>query len=209
MPDITAACLTSRTPTRHRTQAWSGPSIGVKKRHQGLGRFLHLAAIARSRADVTNSRIGAECAGDHADTGYKLDLSFVAAGPDPWPLLRTLLRLRHDLVTIGRAAVVLLPATFQIRFGPLLVRIGDTVAGYLRRGGEALAGRRDPPQLDSATAALDSFGSAFATARDDGLTRGPDVDTVERIFALGFALKQIRNNLCDPERCLKEAAREN
>src|SRR5580692_7007153 len=72
MPDITAACLTSRTPTRHRTQAWSGPSIGVKKRHQGLGRFLHLAAIARSRADVTNSRIGAECAGDHADTGYKL-----------------------------------------------------------------------------------------------------------------------------------------
>lgn len=134
-------------------------------------------------------------------------ISLLAAEPDPGPLLRTLLRLRHDLVMIGRAAAVPLPESFHGRFGPLLAQIARAAANYLRQSGEALAARRDPPPLDAAEAALDGYADAFAAVRREGLTRHLPVDTVERIFALGFALDQLRQNFRDLERCVREAAR--
>jgi hypothetical protein len=133
-------------------------------------------------------------------------ISLLAAEPDPGPLLRTLLRLRHDLVMIGRAAAVALPEPFQERFGPLLAQVAKTAADYLRQSGEALAARRDPPPLDAAEAALDDYADAFAAVRREGLTRDLPVDTVERIFALGFALDQLRQNFRDLGRCAREAA---
>jgi uncharacterized membrane protein YccC len=141
-----------------------------------------------------------------AEAGHER-LGFLAAVPDPGPLLRTLLRLRHDLVMIGRAAAVPLPETFQARLGPPLARVAETAANYLRRSGEALAARRDPSALDAAEAALDGYADAFAAIRREGLTLGLPVDTAERIFALGFALEQVRHNLRDLERCVREAAR--
>jgi hypothetical protein len=141
-----------------------------------------------------------------AEAGHER-LGFLAAVPDPGPLLRTLLRLRHDLVMIGRAAAVPLPETFQARLGPPLARIAETAANYLRRSGEALAARRDPSALDAAEAALDGYADAFAAIRREGLTLGLPVDTAERIFALGFALEQVRHNLRDLERCVRETAR--
>ena len=50
----------------------------------------------------------------------------LAAEPDQGPLLRTLLRLRHDLVMIGRAAVEPLPEPFRTRLAPWLARIAET-----------------------------------------------------------------------------------
>jgi uncharacterized membrane protein YccC len=41
----------------------------------------------------------------------------LALAPDPGPLLRTLLRLRHDLVMLGRAALVPLPQSIDTRLG--------------------------------------------------------------------------------------------
>jgi hypothetical protein len=134
-------------------------------------------------------------------------ISFLAAEPDPGPLLRTLLRLRHDLVMIGRAAAVPLPETFQHRLGPPLARVAETAADYLRRSGEALAAGRAPPPLGAAEAALDGCADALAATRHEGLTLGLPNDTVERIFALGFALEQVRHNFRDLERCVREAAR--
>ncbi len=133
-------------------------------------------------------------------------ITFLAAEPDPRPLLRTLLRLRHDLVMIGRAAAMPLPESFRPRLGPQLTWVAETAADYLRRSGEALAARRDLPPLDATEAALDGYAKAFAEIRREGLTLGLPVDTVERIFALGFALEQVRQNLRDLERCVREAA---
>ena len=141
-----------------------------------------------------------------AEAGHER-LSFLATAPDPGPLLRTLLRLRHDLVMIGRAAAVPLPQTFQPRLGPPLARVAETAADYLRRSGEVLAARGDPSALDAAEAALDGFADAFAAIRREGLTLGLPVDTAERIFALGFALEQMRHDLRDLEGCVREAAR--
>lgn len=134
-------------------------------------------------------------------------IGFLDGAPELGPLLRTLLRLRHDFVMIGRASAVPLPHAIQQRLAASLARVAETAADYLRRSGEALAARQRPAPLDSAEAALDGCAQAFAVIRHDGLTRGLPVDTVERIFALGFALEQVRNNLHDLERCVAETAR--
>ena len=135
-------------------------------------------------------------------------IGFLDTVPETGPLRRTLLRLRHDLVMIGRAAAVPLPETIRERLAAPLARVAETMAGYLRRSGEALAARQGPPSLGAAAAALDGCAEAFAAIRHEGLTRGLPVDTVERIFALGFALEQVRHNFHDLERCVTETARE-
>ena len=134
-------------------------------------------------------------------------ISVLEAEPELGPLLRTLLRLRHDLVMIGRAAAEPLSGPIRQRLGAPLAHVAETAAAYLRQSGEALAARHAPGLLDAAEAALDGCADAFATIRREGLTVGLPVDTVERIFALGFALEQMRGNFRDLERCVKEAAR--
>ena len=50
--------------------------------------------------------------------------SYLAAGPDPEPLCRTLRRLRNDLVMIGRATVVPLPEPIRPRLAAPASRAG-------------------------------------------------------------------------------------
>jgi uncharacterized membrane protein YccC len=150
-------------------------------------------AVARTQAIATEAR--------HER------IVFLAAEPDHGPLLRTLLRLRHDLVMIGRAAAEPLPESLQARLGPLLARVAETAADQLRRRGEALGARREPSPFDAAEAAFDDYTEAIAAVRLEGLTRGLPVDAVERIFTLGFALDQMRQDLRDLDRCVREASR--
>ena len=128
------------------------------------------------------------------------------AEPDQAPLLRTLLRLRHDLIMIGRAAVAPLPGVFGARLGPWLARMGDTVADYLHASAAALSMRQAPPPLDEVEAALDGYAAEITALRHQGLTRELPDDAVERIFAIGFALDQLHPHLRDLARCLAEFA---
>jgi uncharacterized membrane protein YccC len=133
-------------------------------------------------------------------------MTYLAAEPDPGPLLRTLLRLRHDLVMVGRAAAVPLPERFKERLGPPLARFAEAAAAYLRASAAALKARQEPPPLAAVETALDAYAGEIATARREQLTRDLPIDTVERIFALGFALEQLRQNFNDLARCLTEYA---
>ncbi len=184
--------------------------------------MLDLAAEALSPlfAGFSETRDAAAMAEIHDNLGLALvrlntvaaeakleQIGFLDTGPETGPLRRTLLRLRHDFVMIGRAAAVPLPDVIQKRLGTPLARVADTAADYLRQSGKALRARRGPPPLTSADAALDGCAEAFAAIRIDGLTHALPVDTAERIFALGFALEQVRHNFRDLERCVTEAAR--
>jgi uncharacterized membrane protein YccC len=134
-------------------------------------------------------------------------LNFYAAEPTLGPLQRTLLRLRHDVVMIGRTASEPLPQIFQDRFGVRFADAAKTIAGYLRHSGENLTKRQKPPPLNAAEAALDDCVAIFAEIRRDSLTVGRPIDTVERIFTLGFALDQLRQHFHELERCVTVAAR--
>ena len=133
-------------------------------------------------------------------------MSRLTTEPDQGPLLRTLLRLRHDLVMVGRAAVLPLPERFQSRLAPWLARISETTADYLRASAAALLARRGPRPLDAVEAALDGYAAEFAAIRREGLTRDLPDEAAERIFTLGFALDQMRWNLEDLARCVAEFA---
>lgn len=134
-------------------------------------------------------------------------IGLLAALPDPGPLVRTLLRLRHDLVIVGRAAGGPLGEVFSQRFGSRLEQIAAMVGDGMREMASALAARREPPPLDAIERSLEEFAGACAAIRKDGLILSLPVEAVERIFTLAFGLDQLRQHLRDLDRCVREAAR--
>jgi uncharacterized membrane protein YccC len=132
-------------------------------------------------------------------------INFVAE-PDPAPLARTLLRLRHDLVIIGRAASAPLPENFATRLGPPLARLAECTSKSLHESASALALRRAPPPLKPMEGALAAYDSEIAALRSEGLTLALSIAGVEQLFTLGFALEQMHQNLADLERSVQEWA---
>jgi len=130
----------------------------------------------------------------------------LTSGPDTGPLLRTLLRLRHDIVILGRAVGCDMPEPVQARLAPLLQKIGVVVGDFLRASGKALRERKMPPPLDALEAAFKAHAEAFDAVRHQGLTRGMTSEAVERFFALGFALEQMREHLGEVHRVVGEWA---
>ena len=130
----------------------------------------------------------------------------LAEGPDTGPLLRTLLRLRHDLVMIGRAALDPLPEALRSRLASPLADVGAALTDDLRASGAALRSARHPPSLDSVEGALAAYADTVAALRGKGLTRTLSSDEAESFFALGFAFDQMRNDLKDLHRCVAEWA---
>jgi hypothetical protein len=122
---------------------------------------------------------------------------YLATPPDPGCLLHPLLRQRHDLVMIGRAAAVPLPGPLQMRLGPPLARVVEAAAHYLRACSAALLARRTAPSLDALGAALQEYAAAIAAARRERLTLDLSDDEVERIFALSFAFEQLHADFTD------------
>ncbi len=170
----------------------------------GLTQGLDVDALHRiqdgiGRALVQMNEVGAEAEHERS--------AGLAVGPDTGPLLRTLLRLRHDLVMIGRAADNPLPEAFQARLEAPLAHVGVAFADYLRASGAALQAGRRSPSPTVMELALDGYASAIAALRREGLTRSLPGDAAERFFALGFALEQMHNNFKDLERCVAEWAR--
>ena len=121
----------------------------------------------------------------------------LVAEPDPAPLARTLLRLRHDLVIIGRAATAPLPQEFAERLGPSLARVAECTSKYLHESASALRSRRPPPPLKPMEEALAAYNLEIAALRSEGLTRGLSIAGAEQLFTLGFALEQMLRDCAD------------
>jgi len=132
----------------------------------------------------------------------------LTSGPDTGPLLRTLLRLRHDIVMLGRAVGCELPDEVAARLTPALKKIEATGRDFLRASGAALRDQKPPPPLQAVDVAFRSYIEEFGAVRREGLTRGMKSEAAERLFALGFALEQLREHLLEVYRVVGEWARE-
>jgi uncharacterized membrane protein YccC len=126
--------------------------------------------------------------------------------PDTAPLLRTLLRLRHDLVMIGRAAGAPTPQVLSAALQDPIAQVANVGAAHLRASAVALKARRGPRPIAPLEAAFDRYSDEVARLRREGLTRGLAADEVERFFAISFAFEQMRQNFRDLERCVAEWA---
>jgi len=129
----------------------------------------------------------------------------LASAPDPSPLPRTLLRLRHDFVMIGRASSEPIPAHLAEELRPVLARLGTTVADYLRACARALTFRREPPPVEPLKAELLRCATEIAAIRERELEHLSS-SQLEQLFALGFVLEQLQGNIVDLERCVQEWA---
>jgi len=131
----------------------------------------------------------------------------LTSAPDTGPLLRTLLRLRHDMVMLGRAAGCELPEAVSRRLVPSTTGIARAATDFLRASAVALRELQPPPAIDAVAEAFAAYTVAFEAVRRDGLTRDMPSEVVERFFALGFALEQLRAHLADLHRVVDEWAR--
>lgn len=170
---------------------------------RGLAERSDPAAVQRVQDDLG----AAIAAFDAAVAEAKHEQTFgLAARTDAAPLSRTMLRLRHDLVIVGRAGAAPLPGALSLRLGPPASAVGAEVGGYLAAAALTLGERRPPPDLGSVGRAFDGFVSAVAALRAEGVTRALSTGELEQLFALGFAFEQMRQDLADLERCLRDWA---
>jgi hypothetical protein len=132
----------------------------------------------------------------------------LTSGPDTGPLLRTLLRLRHDVVMLGRAVGCELPEGVAARLTPSLRKIEASGRDFLRASSTALRIQKPPPAFDAVEIAFREYIEEFGAVRREGLTRDMTSEAAEQFFALGFALEQLRQHLLEVQRVVGEWARE-
>jgi hypothetical protein len=132
----------------------------------------------------------------------------LTSGPDTGPLLRTLLRLRHDIVMVGRAVGCELPAEVVAQLTPPLKKIQTEGRDFLRASGAALRDQKPPPPLAAADATFRDYIERFGSVRREGLTHDMNSENAERLFALGFALEQLREHFVEVHRVVGEWARD-
>jgi uncharacterized membrane protein YccC len=167
----------------------------------GLTRGLDNDALHRIQDGIGAALVILNATGAEAERERAAHLS---SGPYTGPLLRTILRLRHDAVMMGRATVVPLPSDLQARLAAPLTNVSEAIATYLRSTADALRTGTGSPAFGPVEEALQAYAEEVAAVRSEGLTRGLPGDAVERFFALGFSLEQMRQNLKDLERCVAE-----
>ena len=134
----------------------------------------------------------------NAAEGERERTARLSAEPDTQPLRRTLLRLRHDVVTVGR--IVRgdpLPEPIQGRLAPRLAAIGHAGSDYLRASGLALATRRRPPPGNDLEQAFVAALAETKALRHEGFSRELTDEAAGRFFALAFALEEMRRTFRD------------
>ncbi len=136
----------------------------------------------------------AEAAADEAARERKSHLTDDA---DPEPLIRTLYRVRHDLVMIGRASTNPLPEPIRDRLSPSLDTLRKATCQLLSDLAQALSTRTAPPDPDAFKTALLAFVAATEALRSDSLARDLPSDAYGQAFALRFAFEQFRQDLGD------------
>ena len=164
----------------------------------GLTRGRDNDALHRIQDGIGAAMVGLNAIGAEAE---RERAARSVSGPDTGPLLRTILRLRHDVVMIGRATVVPLPADVQARLPrrwPKSATRSRIICAPPRRPCGAAAARR---RFSRSTWRCSTMPTEVAAVRSDGLIRGLPGDIAERFFALGFSLEQMRQNLGDLDRC--------
>ena len=167
----------------------------------GLTRGLDNDALHRIQDGIGTAMAALHATGLEAERERAAHLS---KGPDTGPLLRTIQRLRHDVVMIGRASVVPLPANVQARLARPLSDVSNAIVGYMRAAAASLRDGGGTVDIQPVDAALQAYAAEVAALRGEGLIRGVPVDVAERFFALGFSLEQMRQNLNDLDRCHTE-----
>ena len=103
--------------------------------------------------------------------------------------MRSLYRLRHDLVMVGRATARPLPDVLAPRLSPKLLGVRDAGSDLLRAMAEALRTRQAAPSLERLENALRDYVAEMDAVWKETQTLA--AEDAGRIFVLRFALDQM------------------
>ncbi|MBK1838739.1 FUSC family protein [Azospirillum sp. YIM B02556] len=123
--------------------------------------------------------------------------SRLADMPDPDPLLRTLMRLRHDVVMLRRTVGEPRQDVGDRDACPDWTPVAAAGAAILRGLASALASGLPPDRSPALADALAAYRSGIDRMRSERQTRHMPTDWLWRMFGTGFALEQFRRNLDD------------
>lgn len=152
------------------------------------------SALQKIHPQIRSALKKAEAAAEEAARERRTHLT---EAPDPEPLIRTLYRVRHDLVMIGRAASGPLPAPVLDSLRPSLTALHQATRALLLNLAEALRQRTTSPDPEAFRAALEAFTRDADALRADALIRELSAQAFGQVFALGFAFEQFQKNLGD------------
>jgi uncharacterized membrane protein YccC len=132
-----------------------------------------------------------------ADEARRERASLLSGEDDPEPVLRTIRRLRHDLIMVDRATRGALPDSVAGPLMPALGELSTALESALRGLADTFRQRKLPGSLAPFHQCLTTYHEAMAGMRREGLTRDLPGDATARIFGLAFALDQISRDLDD------------
>ena len=158
----------------------------------GMSAVLDPPALTRLHDRI---RSAIEAANTAASEAARERRSYMSDAPDPEPLVRTLRRISHDLVIIGRTLPTPLPEAVRGRLAEAAEPLGAAVAEAMRALGAALIAGAAPPAPGPVDTAFAGYAAAMAGLRKEGLTRALGDSDVERVFGLYFGLEELRRNL--------------
>jgi uncharacterized membrane protein YccC len=131
-----------------------------------------------------------------SDEAAREKRNYLTDDSDPEPIARTLRRVRHDLVLIGRVAAEPLPDETAALLAPALGAFSEVATEFLRATGRAFSERASPPPLEE-----------FMTAERRLLAPLHAIKNDEKLIALAFGFQQLQRNLYDLIRRAQEFAR--
>ncbi|WP_246154619.1 FUSC family protein [Methylobacterium oryzihabitans] len=124
--------------------------------------------------------------------------SRLAVLADPDPLLRTLLRLRHDIVMLRRTVREAGTDVMRAHVAAPWAAAASAGAERLRAIAAALAGgRAAAPESRDLTEAVSAYRGAIDEMHRSHRTDALTTDGIGRIFWIAFSLDQLRRNLDD------------
>jgi hypothetical protein len=160
-------------------------------------------AVAAIHARIRASLKAMEAAADEATRERK---GHVTDRADPEPLVRTLYRVRHDLVMVGRATARPLPEPVADTLLPCLFALRDAAVALLRAIAIGLRTGGGVVPDEAFDAALKSYVGDMDRLRADGQTRSLAGEDVGRLYALRFAFEQLGLDLRDLSARVREHA---
>ena len=119
----------------------------------------------------------------------------LADGPDSAVLVYTTRRTRTDILLALRATATPFPEPAATTLAAPLARIAEETSAHLRALGVAVETKGPPPSDDALHAALADGQRQLIAVRASALQAGAPSELVERLFSLGYALDQLRDDL--------------
>ncbi|WP_162918193.1 FUSC family protein [Taklimakanibacter deserti] len=192
---VTFVILPTRAHSQLREAAAKVASLNadlMDRLMDGLTNDLGRQGVPPLHAKIRAALKQAETAADEAARERKMKVS---DDRDPEPVVRTLYRVRHDLVMVSRAAAKPLPEALVTDLGPLLAILRQDAVAVLRGISASLLARMPAPALDNYQAGTKALSQAIDGMAEDR-KRVPH-EEVARLFTLRFALDQLGEDMRD------------